>query len=290
MNGLNLKEYPRPDYAINQFCQPHCTELKGKKFFFVMDGGYDYELNITGADTLEWNIAGEAPKKARYECLKADDTTYLLDYDLIETLDTPHRSNYLYVIDLEQSLVTMVRCRIGDNPKYPLLVSSQYDFGAIRVEGQELPYKRHCFTGEMMGTTVEWHWNTFMWTQHNYYSPAYYRITWPQNSSATVKIGPNFELLPSSDEISQYVKIKDKMYLYCLTEELMERKLGDVSPFRSNNMLFLQNYDRMYQVGRTFGSISFEGKTMPCRTLFGSFGNPVRLEHDWKVAENPFTV
>ena len=58
----------------------------------------------------------------------------------------------------------------------------------------------------------------------------------------------------------------------------------------SNNMVFIQNYDRMYHVGRTFGSIMMDKKVVPCRTLFGSFGNPVRLEHDWKTAENPYTV
>ena len=284
---MNLKDYPRPDYAINQFAQPHCAELEGKDFFFVMDGGYDYELHITGKDSCTFHRAGEPAVKAKYECLKADDETYLLDYDFEKD---GHRCNHLYVIDLAQRLVTQVTCIIGLNPKLPLLVKSEYDFGAIRVEGEELPRKRHCFTGEMMGTTVEWHWNTFMWTQHDYFSPAYYRITWPQTSTAVDKIGPNFEILAASDEVSQYVKIKDKMYLYCLTEELMERELGDTSPFRSNNMIFLQNYDRMYHVGRTFGSISMDGKVMPCRTLFGSFGNPVRLDHAWLTAENPFTV
>ncbi len=287
MSALNLKDYPRPFYAINQFCQPHCTELEGKSFYFVMDGGYDYELKITGPKTCEWNRADKKPAEATYECLKADDTTYMLDYDI---MIGRHRANHLFIIDLEQSLVTMIRCEIGCNPKFPLLVKSDYDFGAIRVEGQELPTKRHCFTGEMMGTTVEWHWNITMWTQHNYYSPAYYRITWPQQSTAVSTIGKNFEVLPSSDEISQYVKIKENMYAYCLTEEMMERKLGASGMFRSNNMVFIQNYDRMYHVGRTFGSMTFEGKTRPCRTLFGAFGNPIRLEHDWKTAENPYTV
>ena len=284
---MNLKNYPRPDYAINQFCQAHVNELAGRKFCFDFDGGYDYELNITGETTLEWNKVGEEPKNAVYECLKGDDTTYLLDFDIV---GAEPRENYLFVIDLEQELVTFVRCSMGHNPKFPLLIKMDFDFGAIKVEGKPLNMKRHCFTGEMMGTTVEWHWNTEMFTQHNYYSPAYYRITWPQNSSAVDKIGPNFEILASSDEISRYVKIKENMYLYCLTEEMMERVIGENSPCRSNNMIFLQNYDRMYHCGRTFGSGTFDGKTFPIRCLFGSFGNPVRLEYNWLTAENPFTV
>ena len=284
---MNLKDYPRRDYAIDQFAQPHCSELEGRSFKFIMDGGYDYELNITGETSCTWNRVGEAPTEATYGCLKADDTTYMLHYNY---MCGEHRANHLYIIDLEQRLVTIVNCIVGLNPKHPLLIKSEYDFGAIEVEGKELPTKRHCFTGDMMGTTVEWHWNTFMWTQHDYFSPAYYRITWPQESSAVEKIGPNFEILASSDEISQYVKIKENMYAYCLTEEIMERVLGDSSPFRSNNMIFIQNYDRMYHVGRTFGTATINGKDLPIQVLFGSFGNPVRLDHAWLTAENPFTV
>ena len=287
---MNLRDYPRPDYAINQFCQPHCCELKGQHFYFVMDGGYDYELDITGTDTCMWNKAGEAPKKATYECLKGDNTTYLLDYDVQETLGTNNRVNHLYVIDIEQLLVTRLVCTIGCNQRFPNLVRSEYDFGAIRVEGKALPFKRHCFTTDLLGTRVEWHWNTSMWTQHDYFSTAFYRITWPEESSAVEKIGDPFELLPASDEIAQYIKIKDNMYLFCLTEEIQERILKGSGVFCSNNMAFLQNYNRMYHVGRTFGTINSDGQLVPCRTLFGAFGNPVSLDPEFLKAENPYTV
>jgi hypothetical protein len=80
------------------------------------------------------------------------------------------------------------------------------------------------------------------------------------------------------------------MYLFTLTEELMERLVGDKCQFRSNNMSFLQNYDRMYHVGRTFGTIRRDGVLGPCRTLFGAFGNPVKLDAAFLNAENPYTV
>ncbi len=291
---MNLKNYPRKDYAIGQFTQPHCTELEGQNFYFVMDGGYDFELHITGKDTLTWNKVGEEPKCAKYECLKGDDTTYLLDYDVVETLGTDTEYNHLFVIDTEQRLVTMAVCHSGYNPRLPYLVKSEYDFGAIKVDGMELPFKRHCFTSQMVGTRVEWHWNINMWTHHNYYSSAYYTLTWPDDSEAVQNIGGPFESLPSHDDVSQYIKIKDNLFLYCLTEELMERVLNcegrNGSPFRSNNMLFLQNYERMMHVGRTFGHITMDGKTMPCRTLFGSFGNPIKLKDSVLYAENAYTV
>ena len=89
---------------------------------------------------------------------------------------------------------------------------------------------------------------------------------------------------------NDFIKIKDKMYLFCLTEELMERVLqGPV--FRCNNMIFLQNYDRMYHAGRTFGSGQQpDGQIFPIRTLFGSFGNPIKLPDSVLYAENAYTV
>ena len=102
-------------------------------------------------------------------------------------------------------------------------------------------------------------------------------------------LGGPFELLPSHDDVTKVIKIKNKMYLFCLTEELMERVLqGPV--FRSNNMIFLQNYDRMVHAGRTFGTIMQDGKPVPCRTLFGSFGNPIKLPDEVLYAENAYTV
>ena len=281
---MNLKNYPRPVFTITQYCQPHCTELKGSSFKFVMDTGYDFLLTVTGDDTCEWNLAGDAPKTAHYGCRKADDTTYLFDFEL-EGVEP--RENYAFVIDLEQYLVTWVHCRIGDNPRLPLLISSSYSFGYIEQEGREPGLRRHSFTGELMGTTVEWHWRTGMFTQHSYYSPVFYRITWPAESDADFTIG---DWLPSSDDVTRYIKIKDKMFLFCLTEEMLERSMQGFCPFRSNNMLFLQNYDRMYHVGRTFGTFGFGNDTAPRRTFFGAFGNPVHFENNFLTAENPYTV
>jgi hypothetical protein len=55
-------------------------------------------------------------------------------------------------------------------------------------------------------------------------------------------------------------------------------------------MIFLQNYDRMVHAGRTFGTIMANGKPVPCRTLFGAFGNPVKLPDEVLYAENAYTV
>jgi hypothetical protein len=294
MHEMNLKDYPRRNYQIDQFTQPQCAELEGQSFHFVMDDGRDFDLRFTGGETVEWNWAGDKPRQATYQCLKGDDTTYLVDYEIEELLNTPKRINHLFVIDLEQRLVTRLICTIGDNPKFPYLVKMENTFGAIDMEGMPLPFKRHAFTTEMLGTRVEWHWNTMMITRHAYYTSNFYRITFPGAETVINRDPGNIHSqLPASDEVAQYVKIKDKLYLFTLTEELMERAFSNNNPpFRSNNMSFLQNYDRMYHVGRTFGNVlnPATNEVVPCHIRFGAFGNPVTLPDSFLNAPNPYAT
>jgi len=294
---MNMKDYPRRQYSIDQFTQPQCGELKGQAFHFVMDDGYDFELRFTGVDTLVWRRSGGDEKEALYQCSKGDDTTYLVDYELTEYKGTPDRENHVFIIDLEQRLVTMGRFKMGENPRFPLLVSSKYIFGAIDIEGKELPFKRHGFTAEMVGTRVEWHWNTSMITRHSYYTTGFYRFSHPGEELIVNRDASNlYRALPSSDDIAQYIKIKKNMFVFCLTEEMSERLLGHTNPqFRSNNMLFLQNYDRMYHVGRTFGTIKAPeednpngDKVIPCYIRFGAFGNPVKFADKIINEPNPY--
>ena len=285
---MNLKDYPRQAYSINQFTQPQCYELEGENFVFIMDNGYDYQLRIIDKDTCEWNILGQPPKQERYKCLKGDDTTYIFTHD-VESAELS--TGITYVIDLEQQLVTILTCHTGENPKYPLLVTSHYDFGGIRNESTlEVPFKRHSFTDDMLGTTVEWHWRSDMWTQHAYNSTTYYRINLPKESGAFKTLENTIRYTPSSDEPARYVKIKEKMYLFVLTEAHSEKMAGDKGKHRSNNMAFLQNYDRMFHVGRTFGNNMVDGEVVPTRIVFGAFGKPLVLPSEFLDAPNPYIV
>ncbi len=293
---MNLKNFPRRRYAIDQFTQPNCTELEGEKFHFVMDDGFDFFLNFTGEETLEWNWEGKEPKSATYFCLKGDDKTYLVDYELEEFLGKLERENHFFIIDLEQRLVTMARCKVGENPKFPYLISSKYTFGAIAFEGMPLPFKRHVFTTDLLGTRIQWHWSTGMVTRHCYFTSSFYRITAPGATFGKADRGDEMSQdLPSTDEIAQYIKIKDNLYLFSLVEEYRERARSDKNPpYRSNDMKFLQNYDRMYHVGRTFGNVKAGGAEsdstdiVPCHIRFGAFGCPVELDEVFLNAANPY--
>ena len=284
---MNLKDYPRKEYTINQFTQPPCYELEGESFLFIMDDGYDYQLQITGKNTCKWNIVGEEPKEEPYRCLKSDDTTYIL---LHEVEGAALRTGLTYVIDMEQRLVTILTCKVGTNPKFPLLVTSHFDFGAISIEGEELPFKRHGFTDDLLGTNVEWHWKSAFFTQHAYNSTSFYRIALPKLSDASRQLAETVRYTPTSDEWARYIKIKDKMYLFVLTESYGEKLAGDKGRHRSNNMAFLQNYDRMYHVGRHFGHSMVDGEVVPGSILFGAFGKPVEFDSEFLDEPNPYIV
>jgi len=289
---LNFKDYPRGKYSINQFTQPHAGELAGQKFHFFMDDGYDMCLNFTGKRSLEWNLDGASPLQAEYACLKGDDTTYLVDFHIPEFENTMRQENHLYVIDLEQRLVTRGIFKMGLNPKYPYIISSDFVFGAIDTEDAELPIKRHGFTTEMIGTRAEWHWSINTVTRHAYYMTSFYRFAYPGEELILDRdSGYSFPDLPNQDEKASYIKIKKNIYLFSLIEEMGERMYRDRNPpYRSDNLVFLQNYDRMYHVGRAFGNVRDHetNEIVPCHFSFGAFGNPVVIPEIVLNEENTY--
>jgi hypothetical protein len=100
--------------------------------------------------------------------------------------------------------------------------------------------------------------------------------------------------LPSSDEPTAYIKIKDGMYLFSLTEANMEKVLVGEMPFRSNTMAFLQNYKRVYQIGRAFGTTMFEGKTENLHISFAAYGKILEPKEEYILKmltdPNPYIV
>ena len=122
--------------SIRQYCQPRCYEFAGKTLRFVVDtgeGAGNYTLTFTGKTELEWSRDGGAPGKAQYECRKSDDDTYLLTYCIAGL--TP-RENHTWVIDLENELVTYLRCALGENAFDPYIIESHFGFGYVEIDGK----------------------------------------------------------------------------------------------------------------------------------------------------------
>ena len=278
--------------SIAQFAPPMSYELIGQTFDFVMDDGTDYKLRFLDKTELEWTLNDNAPRIATgYLCAKADDSTYLVSYELG---DTP-RANHTFVIDLENWLVTCITARIGENKRFPYLIAPRYEFGAIRRDDCELTFTRHGYTSDMIGNVVQWNYGG-METVHVYYCANYYRITYPPEKEGSQMFTEALSKLPSSDEPTAYIKIKEGLYLFSLTEANMERIVGSGMPFRSNTMCFIQDYRNMHLIGRTFGTRTVDGEEQALHLLFGAFGkalNPDAVQDYIKkllTDPNPFLV
>jgi hypothetical protein len=125
----------------------------------------------------------------------------------------------------------------------------------------------------------------------------FYRITYPRNPHIPDEImranwpfDHFMSLLPSSDEPASYIKIKDGLYLFSLTELNQEKLIREHVPFRSMNMLFLQNYKKLMQVGRSFGTIIRDGEDAPVHINFAAYGRHAEVDEAFLSQPNPFTT
>ena len=299
---MNLTEKYAPianKLSIGQYCPPKCFELAGKSFKFILDRGEDTgDFLLNFIDETKVSFTGPNGKRtgeAKYECRKADDWTYLVTFCLYDP-----RENYTFVIDKEQKLVTFLRCTKGENPYYPYLIDSHWTFGYIFVEGEEhTDYKRHDFTDDVVGTGIKWVYGHELATVHVYYHPKWYRITYPgaaAKSKEQLEMNENLNnavnnLLPGSDEPAFYVKIKEGMYLVSVTEQNMEKILGSKMGFRSDTLCFLDNWNRMYSVGRGYGTASAEGKEDgEIFVMIGKYGVPQEIDEHFFTDPNPYLV
>ena len=282
--------------SINQYCPPRCYELEGKEFRFVVDTGEEtgtYTLRVTGKDRLEWAKGDGAMKGETYECRKSDDDTYLLTY--VVSGRTP-RENHTWVIDMENELVTFLRCAMGENPLYPYLIDSHFGFGYIAAEGAaHTDVRRHGFTNDVTGTCVRWTYGHNLSTIHVYHDPHWYRIGYPKSKAdtkdlpdATKKFRALMKEMPSADEPAHYVRIKEGMYLVSVTEQNLEKLLAERFGFRSDNLCFLDNWDRMYSVGRAFGTKTVDGVDSELFIMIGKYGAPEEVDERYFTDPIPY--
>jgi hypothetical protein len=150
-------------------------------------------------------------------------------------------------------------------------------------------YPRHGFTDDLIGNVVQWNYGA-METVHIYYCTNFYRITYPPEKASAQVFNETLAKLPSSDEPTAYIKIKEGMYLFSLTESNAEKLVGDAFGFRSNTMCMLQNYKRVYQVGRTFGTSTKGGVDTPLHLMFGAYGRLRDIDSKFLTDPNPYLV
>ena len=264
-------ELPKPKQyeGMSQYRPPLNFELVGKDLTLVMDDGYDYQLKFLDREKLLYGKLGEEAGTYRYDCLKADDDTYFVNLEM--TGDTV-KSADTFILDMEQSLVTWENAKMGHNPRLPKQPSTEIVFGAIKREDGTVPTIRHGYTNDMIGKAIHWRYGTLE-VVHVYSSERYYRLTTtPEEMERRIKANPEAAAALQErntvyvyEEPSDYIKIKDGIYVFNMTEAMMNRRRGS-----GNNLLFLMNLNRMYDVGRSFGH---DGKTgNPENYTYGAYG------------------
>lgn len=284
--------------SIRQYCPPKCFELAGKTFTFVIDtneNAVEYCLRFIDDTQVEWRYGDGPAKIDTYDCRKSDDWTYLLTYNVS---GKEPRENHTWVIDREQGLVTFLRCSLGENPFWPLLIHSHFGFGFIKIEGEEhTDLRRHCFTSDVAGTCVRWTYGHNLSTIHVYHHPNWYRIGYPKNRvdneeipDSTKRIRELMKEMPSNDEPAHYVKIKEGIYLVSVTEQNLEKLLGARFSFRSDTLCFLDNWNRLYSVGRAFGTVTTDGEDKELVMMIGKYGSPEDVDERYLTDPIPYIV
>lgn len=261
----------KPEYmGLSRYRPPFNFELAGKQYKLVMDKEDDFYVNFLTGNTLEWSkyVGGQIAREY-YECAKIDETTYFVNFEL--TGVSP-RTNLTLILDMEQRLVTYVRTYTGFHEKYPYLVESDFDFGAIDIPGYPLPQKRHGYTMDLVGKRAVWYYSVGRGIVHVYYSSKYIRATSPDGQKpfepATPEEREEWEKHPY-DEPATYIKIKEGIYVVSVIEQRRSRR-GDTG----NSLLFLMDLIRVHDVGRSFGHTPpSSGAVGPENYLFGAFGD-----------------
>lgn len=269
---LEKKKLPKPkEYeGLSQFRPPLCFELIGKTFELVMNSGHSYALKFIDRQKLSYGALNGESKEYNYDCLKAEDDTYFINLGMMS--DT-NRTVYTFILDLEQSLVTSVTARMFINPKIPRLPHTDIVFGAIRREDGSIPEIRHGYTDEMKGKAVHWNYGTFG-IVHVYSSERYYRVAFAPGAIERMRSenpgqaermrDPNPVRRVYEDHID-CIKIKEGIYVL----SMIEYQLYFSPRNKGNNLLFLMNFNRMYDVGRSYGH---NGEGVPENYTFGAYG------------------
>ncbi len=279
---------------ITQYSQPKNFELLGKEFKFIFDEGTEIgeaNINLSNDGWCYWSIKdGKITGKDWYECRKADDFTYLLTIGGY-TNDFP-RYNVTFVIDVQNSLVTMQLCTVGMNPKSKYIQDVTFAFGYIYHEGVEPPKDRHDYTDEPVGSAITWTYSTRHRFTHVYYDPDWYRILWEDGNVPpipTSELDPTKPKLLTSDEPITMIKIKRDMFFLSITEKVMEQVLGAGAGLRCSNLCFLDSWTKLTGVGRAFGVSTFNPDAdQPILLAFTRYGKPATVPRHYFTDPNPY--
>lgn len=253
-NPVSKRPSPR---AMQQYRIPETNELAGKALDLVFDDLGTYYIRFIDRFHLAWAKSGETFRYEDYEAVKSDETTYLFKFLLKER--TPVTSVSI-VWDRVSTLATCILAQAGANPDYPRLVTSKAYFGAEKRGRTPLSAERHSFTKELIGRRVEWKYNQADSVMHCYHGEDHFRLG--NSEKVLAENAPEREIrhweyltgrtkiYPYYEEPAYFIKIKEGMYLYSVTEKNINRLMPNAG---GGQMLILLNCCGPRYIGRDFG-------------------------------------
>ncbi len=285
-----MAENGQPTFeGLSQYCPPHCYELAGRELTVCMDSGWDYVLRFD-RETVAWGKAGEEPRTDAYVCLKAEDQTYFINAEI--TGVTP-RLGLTLILDDENDLVTVIEGRQGMNPKFPYLVEICAHFGAVLRPDGTLNDRRHGYTTDLVGRAVLWTYSPSFRIVHVYRTERYYNVTMPRSEKAPTpeqmeearSMAESFTGYKDPTEPALYVRIKKGIYVFAFAEQNLEKFTGPKT--RGNSLAFLMNLERMYDVGRSFGT---NADQQPENYCFGAYGQEIPFPEEFRNFRSAYYV
>ncbi len=298
----------RKFFGLSQYKAPFNYELAGRHFRLLMDDGRVFSLNFPDGKTLEWAEEGGSYQCDSFQCLKGDDTTYLVH---VRLSGCDGRFTYNWVLDTAQRLVTLVVMEQRYEPGYDRLVRVIPFFGAIDIPGLELPVIRHHLSARMAGEHIFWHYNPGMSLQHIYHAPHVIRASTgdgktpvetmrtrladllsspdPAVRADAEKVIENFKLretyYPIYEEPCFHVWIKENLNLFCFAEEIMCRRSPNHDQ-GGGGILLLQDIERLVDVGVCFNVDEYYmctayGDSNENGDPFDTLPSP--YEEEWKI-------
>ncbi len=242
------------DFGLRHNIPVVSYDLVGDAFNLALDDGCEYLLDVVSSEMLQWGPQGEEMEAFRYLCIRANESVWLVNFI------NNHHNCVSIVLDLENSLTTMVVSETGAYPKRPKLLRHEYLFGAIRRDGEPLNAIRHCFTDDLVGKKIAWDYSDVLTITHIFHTANSIRSS--LKNMRPLPPGASPEQIENCadrsrrwgallfEERARYVKISDTLYLVTFVEDNRNR----LNPATGGgDLLLLVDTKRVRDVGRGFG-------------------------------------
>ena len=255
--------------GLSRYRGPFSRELEGQQFELVMDEGPSITVSFPARNKALVTDGG-APMDADTQIQKAEDGAYFV---LADIRGSKPRTAYMMVIDLFESLVTVVKAQQGTVESFPNLVTRNVRFGAIRDGEGNLPEKRPSFTKDLVGKKIDWTYNPdfsiiHVYLDENYYPTARNEEMKKKMEEARKKDPGRFpkRMDPYYEKDCLYIKLRENLYLFSFVE---------FNSGSGTQGMMIINRDRLTDVGCFWGS---NRENVQEGYTFNAYGKWVREE------------